>query len=1534
MDYTTTTPRNLSLETLLEEATLKACKDGVPDDVTYWNEVGAQWKRQQGLAQSTELPRDQGVALERANAYPDGTTLTLRKQGEAGAGEALVDLTETKRRAMDLRKDRYIDYKKAEQAFHARHIYFIRSLTGRPKQIVDGIETDPERYREYRRRTSWQKTNYVWRLIVTEVRSTWALEEQKGRFNRTMQKARQSNADYIRYLEEMRRTLARQGHVVTPRELAHKILDTLNPTNRLHATYFDFDPETTTLRQVKDFLTKVDRRERERMKITLPNGVQRGGARGRRNRFGRGSRPGGRDRATGRGGPEPKIVRRMTAGQFRQGKRRMEEAVAKLKLTPRKCKATRFAGAIAGELEEIVQIGLAPKQRGRQIPTVAYVKPGLSEDFGDAILGLPAMIALEMTLSVTPREFVLKYRTQKVKQTVKHGTNAATIAATRTQYPPHWIKETQAESGRTVHPSREDWEKRLTHLEGPTKKKVWDLLDEFKEQFWVSGYLPPIRNCRYSIAYEGPPFREPLIPLTGEDIEYVNDYFDDQIKQGLVVEVRKDTHRLPYVSNMFLKYEEDGKKRPCINYRKLNANTVKTEMPIPSKERLIATFAGADWYITTDCKAAYNQLIIEESSRPYLTVVFPGRNGRRRYIMPTRANFGSSNMPGEYQRISGDLFEDKDVGVYLDDITIKGYDGREDEALAKFRRVLETCRDHGITLSFKKTELMKKEVNFLGEVLDKRGHRPNPRRIKALQEFPLPTTRKRLRAFLGLYNFLAPLKRHAVSKAIAELSELTSNKVPYNVNKVRRPFETAKKDLATWLLLTPFSPGSMSYVMTDSSANGMGGAIFQLHQGELQAVAVCSKKWPTRKRELPAHTKEGLALITTTKRFEDMLRNTRVTFLTDSANTVDLLTNTEWDLVPSLWLRWRRYLREACRAEVLHIPGPLNLAADILSRQSFILAIDAPAEEVFYSPLLRNIHDEQRNDPYVREKQNELGKAGPQTAKAGKIPEAYFFMEHGLLKRKHHRHGTQIVIPKSMVKKIMYLEHDTVLKGHPGRDVMLLAAKQKFFWPTMNTDIAEYVASCLGCQMAKALMTKKFASHASRQVSELFAVFSVDLCDMSHVSQRYKYILVVMDDFSSFVILNNLRDKRATTVLNALWGIFTIFGPPQALLSDRGAEFVNNLAKRFTEQAGIHHVVTYAYHAQGNGRNERSHRVINNTLRILAQDHPTQWHKYTQGIQYMMNTRPNVDTGISPYEIIFGRKPRTLWNVTPYLEYDHGQMTKLRESIEEMVRQNRQQRIQRATRPERQPLEKGQLVKLVKPFPRRPKYRHPAMGPYRVVKRLATSGYLVEHTRTRKQREVPSYWLQPLKLREEDGESVEQPEGTAKQAPQPTAENRPEAEPSQPSESEEEEVEAEVTEDPERNTKRRRLLREIAPHNQVPEGPNELAGKIGIGTMIAAKQDNRARLGEVRSELDEDWEVHWFGTTSSRSRPRRFWKFYPGWTDPKTGQTRYSNTAVGTGQPATGQVRKEDVIVAFHRLTVKATAPGAALRKLERYTLR
>ena len=62
-----------------------------------------------------------------------------------------------------------------------------------------------------------------------------------------------------------------------------------------------------------------------------------------------------------------------------------------------------------------------------------------------------------------------------------------------------------------------------------------------------------------------------------------------------------------------LKTETD-KYRPCIKYKTLNRGTVKTNMPIPNKETMLARLAGADSNITMDAKAAYKQLPVEESS--------------------------------------------------------------------------------------------------------------------------------------------------------------------------------------------------------------------------------------------------------------------------------------------------------------------------------------------------------------------------------------------------------------------------------------------------------------------------------------------------------------------------------------------------------------------------------------------------------------------------------------------------------------------------------------------------------------------------------------------------------------------------------------------------------------------------------------------------------------------------------------------------------------------------------------------------------
>ena len=97
-------------------------------------------------------------------------------------------------------------------------------------------------------------------------------------------------------------------------------------------------------------------------------------------------------------------------------------------------------------------------------------------------------------------------------------------------------------------------------------------------------------------------------------------------------------------------------------------------MPIPNKEEILSKLAGKDFYISMPAKAAYNQLPVAKESQMLMVFVVPGIDGSPRYFYPKRSNFGSSNMPGEFQRISGALFHDHQKAdfVYIDDVNIGG----------------------------------------------------------------------------------------------------------------------------------------------------------------------------------------------------------------------------------------------------------------------------------------------------------------------------------------------------------------------------------------------------------------------------------------------------------------------------------------------------------------------------------------------------------------------------------------------------------------------------------------------------------------------------------------------------------------------------------------------------------------------------------------------------------------------------------------------------------------------------------------------
>jgi hypothetical protein len=482
----------------------------------------------------------------------------------------------------------------------------------------------------------------------------------------------------------------------------------------------------------------------------------------------------------------------------------------------------------------------------------------------------------------------------------------------------------------------------------------------------------------------------------------------------------------------------------------------------------------------------------------------------------------------------------------------------------------------------------------------------------------------------------------------------------------------------------------------------------------------------------------------------------------------------------------------------------------------------------------------------------------------------------------------------------------------------------------MDEDIKAYVSSCKGCQLAKARISKKFASHAIRIVSQIFAVFSMDLIDMGAASLAFRYILVLMDYYSGFVVLYNLRRKTKKMILAALWDAFTLFGPPQTLLSDRGSEFLNDLVDKFTENSGITHVVTYAYHAQANGKNERSHQVINHTLRILVEDHPSDWYHYTKGIQYMMNTRPNLDNGITPYEILFGMKPRSLGNVTPFLEYNHADMTKLRSTLNEMITSHQHQKILDSMKTKPLPLEIGAKVKLVKKYPLRSKLKTPALGPYTVMEQIGTSGYRIQHDISGNEIEAPREWLQTFIVRKEGGvdnaaESVQNDDVEDDNATDHSISKKVINE-----------VVNDESEDDGGNQEKsqeqvNRELKKLEAYNKVPEKNLNLT--LTIGHMIVWKDSGNIRIAEIIEDHVEDWLIHWYGSSTNKNLPRNRWKFYPVWEDKNTGDYVISKSHSSRMNPSTTEISKESVFKSFEKLNLNGTIPENILREIEEFTL-
>lgn len=157
-------------------------------------------------------------------------------------------------------------------------------------------------------------------------------------------------------------------------------------------------------------------------------------------------------------------------------------------------------------------------------------------------------------------------------------------------------------------------------------------------------------------------------------------------------------------------------ERICGDY-KVTVNQVckLEEYPLPRIDDLFATLAGGKLFTKLDMSQAYQQLLLDDDSKEYVTI-----NTHKGLFKYNRLVFGVASSPAIFQRTMDNLLQGTPhVAVYLDDILVTG--GTETEHRANLEQVLRRLSKAGLPLKRSKCVFLAPSVTYLGHKITTAG---------------------------------------------------------------------------------------------------------------------------------------------------------------------------------------------------------------------------------------------------------------------------------------------------------------------------------------------------------------------------------------------------------------------------------------------------------------------------------------------------------------------------------------------------------------------------------------------------------------------------------------------------------------------------------------------------------------------------------------------------------------------------------------------------------------------------------------------